>query len=185
MRKWLIIAVWFTGVSVRYAGEQHTRVVFGVRIAMTANSQMTSFIALRFDEGGFLREKRAYSKDDFIRIASGFWPSVFNPKRINYFEQEHVFGGVYVNDTIQAKIPYCPGMDSLWKIRFSDYPFRSGFEKGWSGGLYKPTLAQQKYLVSRYAVGHIDQDYFVDTSFWKLMRDVSDTTWIGHYKAIR
>lgn len=161
------------------------RVVFGVRIAMSSNSQMTSFVALRYSPDGVLREKRNFTRDDFIRVLSGFWPSSFNPKRINYFEKENVFGGVYVNDTLLQKIPYCPAFDSLWKIRFSDYPFRGGNESGWSGGLYKPTLAQQQYLIDRYHIRHIDQDYFIDSNFWVLLRDVSDSAWIANYRSIK
>lgn len=160
------------------------RIVFGVRISMTHSSQMTSFIALRYSAEGVLREKRNFTKEEFIKVLSGFWPSPFNPKRINYFEQERVMGGVYINDTFMEKIPYCPALDSLWKVRFSDYPFRGGNEVGWSNGLYKPTTAQELYLIDRYHIKHMDLDYFIDTNFWNLLRDVSDSTWVVNYKAM-
>jgi len=185
MYKWLFVAVWVVGTSVTFPPGNEARVVFGVRIAMTSNSGMTSFVAFRYGSDGSLREKRSFNRDEFIKVLAGFWPSPYNPKRINYFEQENIFGGVYVNDTVLEKIPYCPVLDSLWKIRFSDYPFRGGSETGWSGGLYKPTLLQQKYISDRYGVKHIDQDYFVDTSFWKLLRDVSDSAWVANYRYLQ
>jgi hypothetical protein len=181
----ILLVIWALGASVLAPPAGENRMVFGVRIAMSSNSQMTTFIGLRYSAEGVLREKRYFSKDEFIKVASGFWPSPFNPKRINYFEQENVFGGVYVNDTFLEKIPYCPVLDSLWKIRYSDYPFRGVNDVGWSNGLYKPTTAQEKYLIDRYHIKHLDQDYFIDTNFWVLLRDVSDSAWVANYHAIR
>ncbi|MEN9399919.1 MAG: hypothetical protein RL632_1020, partial [Bacteroidota bacterium] len=31
---------------------------------------------------------------------------------------------------------------------------------------------------------NIDADYFIDTNFWKLLRDVQDPKWVLNYKAI-
>lgn len=186
MRFAVLILVWMLSASVIFAPPPpETRVVFGVRIAMESNSQMTSYVALLYSQEGILRRKSTFKKDDFIRMLSGFWPSPFNPKRINYFEQENVFGGVYVNDTLLEKIPYCPAFDSLWKIRWSDYPFRGSTDNfGWSNGLYRPTETQEKYLIDRYRIRHLDFDYFIDTNFWILLRDVSDTAWIRNYRSL-
>jgi hypothetical protein len=186
MRTIFLLICWSVCSSVVFppaTGE--SRSVFGVRIAMGSNSQMTEFIAVRYNSDGFLREKRLFSKDDFIRVLSGYWPSPFNPKRINYFEQENIFGGVYVNDTFLYKVPYCPAMDSLWKIRFSDFPFRGAAQKGWSNGLYRPVASQEKYLIERYHIKHLDLDYFIDTNFWVLLRDVSDSAWVANYKSMQ
>jgi hypothetical protein len=184
MRTAFLLICWVLATSVILPPSGENRIVFGVRIAMGSNSQMTSFIALRYSPDGILRGKQNFTKDDFIRVLSGYWPSPFNPKRINYFEQENVFGGVYVNDTFLQKVPYCPALDSLWKIRYSDYPFRGSTESGWSNGLYKPTAAQEKYLIDRYHIKHLDQDYFIDTNFWVLLRDVSDSAWVANYQGI-
>lgn len=161
------------------------KVVFGVRIAMGVNSQMTSFIACRFGTEGYVREKRIFSRDEFIKIVSGHWPSNFNPKRINYFEQEGVAGGMFNNDTIRQYIPYCPAFDSLWKINFSTYPLRGGTENGWSLGLYKPSLKQEKFISERYNIGHLDIDFIIDTNFWNLLRDVEDPNWVANYRVLQ
>ncbi|MDH4474568.1 MAG: hypothetical protein QE487_18335 [Fluviicola sp.] len=186
MRYLVLCLFWVLGTAVvDPPPAEEGRIVFGVRISMTHSSQMTSFIAIRYNSEGALREKRIFSREDFIKVLSGFWPSPFNPKRINYFEQENVLGGVYVNDTFLEKIPYCPAFDSLWKIRYSDFPFRGGSEVGWSNGLYKPVLSQEKYLIDRYHIKHLDQDYFIDTNFWVLLRDISDSTWRANYRALK
>jgi len=185
MRFTLVFVFWVLGTALMLPPAGGDHVVFGVRIAMAQNSQMTSFIAIRYSSNGILREKRSFNREEFIKVLSGFWPSPYNPKRINYFDQERVLGGVYINDTFLEKIPYCPVFDSLWKIRFSDYPFRGGSEVGWSNGMYKPTLVQQQYLIERYHIKYIDQDYFIDTNFWMLLRDVSDSTWRVNYHALK
>src|SRR3989338_8753578 len=156
MRFALLCLFWVLGTAVADPPPaEEGRVVFGVRISMTHSSQMTSFIAIRYNSEGVLREKRIFSREEFIKVLSGFWPSPFNPKRINYFEQENVLGGVYVNDTFLEKIPYCP------------------------------VLAQEKYLIDRYHIKHLDQDYFIDTNFWVLLRDISDSTWRANYRALK
>jgi len=161
------------------------RVIFGVRIAMGHNSQMTSFIAMRYSADGILREKRTFAHEEFIKVLSGYWPSPFNPNRINYFEQENVLGGVLVDSLTKKNYPYCPALDSLWKIRFSDYPFQGGNESGWSLGMYKPSLKQEKFLADRYHITNLDIDYVTDTNFWVLLRDVSDSLWIDTYRSIQ
>lgn len=185
MRCIVLLACWVLGTAViSPPSGGGSRVVFGVRVSMGHNSQMTSFIALRYSTDGLLKEQKIFAKDEFIKVLSGFWPSPFNPQRINYFEREKVFGGVYVNDTLLEKIPYCPAFDSLWKIRYSIYPFRGVNEEGWSNGMYKPSPSQERYLIERYNIKHLDQDYFLDTNFWNLLRDVSDSAWIVNYHAL-
>ena len=83
------------------------------------------------------------------------------------------------------KVVGCVPMDSLWKIRFSTFPFIHNTDMGWSNKYNKPSLGQEKYLSKRYGIDHIDGDYFLDTNFWKLMQDVVDPVWVSNYKSIR
>lgn len=161
------------------------RYVFGARISVGVNSSLVSFVAMKYSDDGILRAKRYYtSKDEFIKVLSGYWPSPFNPDKIDYFKANHVIGGVFVNDTIRVEIGYCPSMDSLWKIRFSDWPFHGKNEAGWSLSKTRPSLKQEEYLAKRYNIKQLDFDYIVDTNFWKLLYDVNDSTWIENYKFI-
>ncbi|TSJ41688.1 hypothetical protein [Fluviicola chungangensis] len=162
------------------------RVVFGVRIATGVNSSVVSFVAMKYSDDGILRAKRYFtSKDEFIKVLSGYWPSPFNPDKTDYFKLNNIVGGVFVNDTIRAEIGYCPALDSLWKIRFSDWPYVGRNEAGWSLNRIRPSLKQEEYLANRYHIKQLDFDYIVDTNFWKLMYDVTDTTWIENYKFIQ
>lgn len=165
--------------------EVEMRYVFGVRISTGTNSQMVSFIAKKMTLDGTVKAQRYFTDQaEFIKVVSGFWPSPFNPKKINYFEKYEVFGGVYVNDTINAKISYCPAMDSLWKIRFSEWPQHGYNEAGWSLDKYRPSLKQEEYLSKRYNFKQLDFDYIVDTNFFNLLRDVGDPEWVMNYRSL-
>jgi hypothetical protein len=161
------------------------RYVFGARIAIGVNSSMVSFVAMKYSNDGILRAKRYYtSKDEFIKVLSGYWPSPFNPEKIEYFKENKIIGGVFVNDTIHMEVGYCPSLDSLWKLRFSDWPYHGRNEAGWSLSKTRPGPKQEEYLAKRYNIKQLDFDYIVDTNFWKLLYDVTDPKWIEEYKFI-
>jgi hypothetical protein len=178
-----LIICWLFCASVVPAPPQ-PRAVFGVRIAFQANSEMTTFVCF-LDQGYALSHKRILSKTEFIQIASGKWPSIYNPERINYFEERQLNCGMF-RDTFELKEhPECIPFDSLWKIRFSTYPFRSSGEMGWSSKLYRPSEKQESFLYHNYNVRSIDENFFLDTNFWKLLSDVQDPVWISNYKSLR
>lgn len=156
---------------------------FGVRVSIGANSTMCTY-ACWLDNGRVLTNKRLYDRDSFIKVVSGEWPSIYNPERINYFEENNVACGVAFDSTYWKDMTYCVPMDSLWKIRFGTYPFKFSSEIGWSNKYHKPSPKQEKYIYDRYGVRDVDAEFFLDTSFWRLLQDVSDTAWIKNYKSL-
>jgi hypothetical protein len=186
VKSWIVFILLTVGFSFSIEKPPTFKYVFGARISTGSNSQMVSYIAMKYSEDGILRGTRVYtSKDEFIKVLSGYWPSPFNPNKIDYFKQNKVMGGVFVNDTIRAEVGYCPALDSLWKIRFSDWPYQGRNEPGWSLNRTRPSLKQEEYLVKRYNIKQFDFDYIVDTNFWNLLYDVTDSTWIENYKFIQ
>ncbi|MEY4604779.1 MAG: hypothetical protein RIT43_2071 [Bacteroidota bacterium] len=160
------------------------RAVFGVRIAFQANSDLTTF-ACFIAQGNVLTNKKILTKTEFIQIASGNWPSIYNPNRINYFEERQLNCGMF-EDSFEIKpLAVCIPIDSLWKLRFSTYPYRSSGEMGWSSKLYRPSEKQELYLFNNYNVRSIDENFFLDTNFWKLLSDVQDPVWIANYKSLQ
>ena len=77
---------------------------------------------------------------------------------------------------------FCVPLGSLWKLRFRESPMKGIQEEGWSGKEYRPSSGQEKYLYKEFGMYNIDRDFFVDTSFWKLLRSVEDPEWINYYK---
>ena len=159
-----------------------SKTVFGVRISLSGDGSLVGFKAIRYLSNGAVKEERPFQRDEFIKMASGFWPSPYNPERRNYFEENEIFGGVFVDSTTNEKISYCPAIDSLWKLRFRETPFQGQAEAGWATGQYQPSPQQLKYLAVRYNIRQLDLQYIVDTNFWNLLHDVSDSTWIANYR---
>lgn len=185
VKHWILFIVMIFGCSFLEVKQPAFKVVFGVKISTGANSTLVSYIAMRYSDDGVLRAKRIYtSKDEFIKVLSGYWPSPFNPQKIDYFKENNVMGGVFVNDTIRIEVGYCPALDSLWKIRFSEWPYKGWSQAGWSLNKSRPSLKQEEYLAKRYHIKQLDFDYIVDTNFWNLLYDVTDSTWISNYKFI-
>lgn len=182
MFRLLIILVWIFCASVITQSER-ARGCYGVRVSIGVNSQMCTY-ACWLDNGRVLTSKRIVDKDTFIKFISGEWPSVYNPDRINYFEEHGLNCGMVFDSTEWKEVPYCNPLDSLWKIRFGTYPFKHNTEMGWSNKYHKPSPKQEKYLYDRYGVTHVDTDFFLDTNFWRLLKDVSDTGWINNYKSL-
>lgn len=178
----LFVMIWFVCSSINYSS--NVRPVFGVRVSIGANSRLTTYVCY-LHNGRTLTHKRVMDEGTFVKTISGHWPSVYNPKRINYFKENSIDCDILTDSITRKKIPVCVPFDSLWKIRFSTYPFRHKSAMGWSNNYHKPSLKQQKYISDRYGVDHIDGDFFLDTSFWLLMNDVMDPEWIKNYKSIK
>lgn len=180
--RFVILVIWGICVSIIPAASQ-PRPVFGVRVSIGANSMLTTYVCY-IHTGRTLTHKRICDRETFIKIVSGHWPSIYNPKRVNFFE-ENGLGCNVVEDSITLKdVPSCVPFDSLWKIRFSVYPFRNKNGIGWSNKYHKPSSQQEIYLGNRYGINHIDGDFFLDSSFWMLLKDVTDPIWIANYKSL-
>lgn len=178
--KWLLLISWFLFSSV--LSIPANRGTFGVCISYQATGCMTTFMACTVDASGRISNKRTLLEDEFVKFASGFWPSIYNPKRENLFVKENLACGVIMDSNTRKQYPYCSPIDSLWKIRFSEYPMKGTHEPGWSGKNYRPSTGQEKYLHQEFAIYNIDRDFFIDTNFWKIMRAVNDPEWINYYK---
>jgi hypothetical protein len=159
------------------------RAVFGVRISYQANGNLLSFMVC-LDNGRTKTLYKVLSKDEFVQFASGNWPSIYNPKRINLFEDNELSCGIITDSFSKKQSTFCFPADSLWKLRYASYPFRNSTEEGWSNNQMKPSPKQQLFLYHTYGVKNIDGEFFMDTSFWKLLRDVQNTQWISNYKSL-
>jgi hypothetical protein len=179
MRILVVVLLWFLHASIVY--NPNVRPVFALQVSMQPNSQLFSIVAYIYN-GRTLAYRKPMTRDEFVKIASGKWPSVYNPQRIDMLSQNGISCGV-VQDSISKKdIVYCLPLDSIWKLRFSDYPFRGNNEKGWSQQLNKPSSKQIIYLHEKYGVEDLDFSSFSDSAFWNNLRDVQNPDWVKKYK---
>lgn len=177
-----VLCCWLACVSVM--PRQSLRPVFGVQVRFQTGTTMYALVAFQ-DNGIQLINRKFLTVDDFVKIASGYWPSIYNPTRENLFVKHRLPCGMF-NDSIHLDpIPVCFPIDSLWKIRFSDFPFNTSSESGWSGDAFKPSVRQTLFLKENYRVDNVDMNYFLDTNFWKILRDVQDSLWIVNYKSLK
>ena len=168
----------FEGTSVRH------NVTFGVKVGIMPTGSIIQFAVIHF-RGGKKVSIQPVSKQELTKIATGEWPvprtSIFH----DFFKEQGIYD-LYKKDT--TKIPpidFNAAIDSLWKIRFVEHPFESGKGKGWSQGNARPSLKQQEFIYNNYGVRGYDQDFFIDTSFFKLIHDVVDPVWIENYKSLK
>ena len=161
---------------------QQPRSYFGVALSTSAmNNDMTFAIITKTPDGR--KNMRHISKNDFLHIASGKWKHPVNPKGKNLFEENNVFGGIFLDTISGEETLFCSALDSLWKIKHSTNPYY--FKSiGWAHGKYMPSSEQLVYLHEEYGIYNLNVDYFADTSFWKILRDVTRPEWIAHYRSL-
>lgn len=177
----LLIFTLGTGGQLKEGRSTYTyRISFGVKIGILPNGELTQYV-LAYYTGKQLTSLQPISFQQLINIGSGKWPLPNSATFVNIFEEAGL-----KNDTLPdgEVLHYTAAFDSLWKIRFDAHPFVHQLGKGWSQGEIRPSLKQQEYIYNRYGVRGYDQDYFVDTSFFRLLKDVIDPNWIAEYKSL-
>jgi hypothetical protein len=159
------------------------RGIFGVKIGVQATGQLY-FLQAFINNGRTITHQRLLTKDEFTKFASGYWPSIYNPNRFDYLHEYKLYCGLALDTASQQKHCYCLPLDSLWKIRFSNFPFNNNSETGWSRLPFKPSASQEEYLKDRYNVNNLNVSYFIDEKFWLLLKDVQDPIWVKQYKSL-
>lgn len=156
---------------------------FGVRISFQADGEILTYMAYQKTSNQNVN-KRIITKDQFIKYASGNWPNPFNRLRTNLFEKYSIPCGCFKDSLFKTESLNCDALDSLWKIRFSSYPFQGFSDEGWSQNFYRPSDKQLAFLRDRYKIKNLDSDFFIDTNLWQLLKDVQDEEWILNYRSI-
>lgn len=178
---WLVTVVFVLCTSTA-PQQQQSRSFFALSLNTSPMSnEMTFAIVTILPDGR--KNYRHINPQQFLHIASGTWKDIVNPTRENLFQKHGVFGGLFVDSLSGEKVYACPAFDSLWKIRYNHNPY---FFKslGWANEKFKPSSTQQLYLYEHYGVGNVNTDFFEDTSFWKILRDVTNDEWITNYKSL-
>lgn len=157
------------------------KVSFGVKIGLLPTGGLTQYALIYYKENQLISIQEV-SLDYVVKIGTGEWPIPRTAIFHDYFEEYGVHGDTLEDGTV---IDYASAFDSLWKVRFNAHPYDHKKGKGWSQGEIRPSLKQQQYIYDRYGVRGYDQDYFSDSSFFKLLKDVMDPTWIANYKSLR
>ena len=161
-------------------GSAPDKVSFGVKIGILPTGELFQ-CALMFYKDQKLLSIQPVSLDGLVKIGTGKWPVPRTTVFHDYFEEYGMYNDTLEDGTI---LDYGSAFDSLWKVRFNVHPFDHRLGKGWSLGEIRPSLKQQGYIYDRYGVRGYDQDYFADSSFFKLLKDVMNPDWVSEYKSL-
>ncbi|PKR81796.1 hypothetical protein CW751_00195 [Brumimicrobium salinarum] len=177
------LIVLFLSATNKNNSRQHQgpdKISFGVKIGILPTGGLTQYAMVFYKKGKRISIQEV-SLTKLVKIGKGEWPLPRTTTFHDFFEEFNLY-----NDTLPDGriIDYGAAFDSLWKIRFNVHPFDHSKGEGWSQGEIRPSLKQQAYIYNRYGVRGYDQDYFADTSFFKLLKDVMNPKWIQEYKSL-
>jgi len=178
----LLVLCWFVSSSFMLVSPPHS--AFGVKISFQSTGILTSYIAY-IDNGRTQSHVKQITETEFIKIASGHWPSIYNPTRRNFFAENNFDCGVLKDSFTLKEYTYCVPLDSLWKLHFEKHPLDVTKGNGWSNKQFNPSLKQEFFLYQNYGVAHIDANYFLDSNLWKILKDVQNPEWIANYKCLK
>lgn len=168
--------------SVQQSAVRHN-LTFGVKIGIMPTGKITQYAFFNYRNGRF-SGLSTVDLDRLLKVGMGKWPIPGTNKFYDYFDEQGVYDiGLSLNNG--DSIDFTASFDSLWKIRYVMHPFDASKGTGWSQGHIRPSLKQQEYIYNTYGVRGYDQEYFTDTSFFKLLRDVLNPEWINNYKSLK
>lgn len=158
------------------------RIAFGVKIGLLPTGGLTQYAIVNY-RNGRKAGMRPVSLPELIKIGTGKWPVPGTHSFYDFFDDEGLYE-IQIGDSTN-QIDYHAAFDSLWKIRFVEHPTHEDMGRGWSQGDARPSLKQQAFIYNTYGVRGYDQEYFTDSSFFKLLRDVLNPEWVEHYKSLK
>ncbi len=178
----IFAALWILCTSLFRADKKaETKGVFGVKISLQSDGSIFHLIAY-CKTGERITNKTIITEQQFIQYATGNWPSIYNPEQINFLQQYDLNCGFIIDEYSRQQLFGCKPLDSLWKIRYANYPYHGVMESGWAGTENGPTEGQKSYLKERYNFSNFDVDYIADTNLYRLLYDVMDSSWVANYK---
>ncbi len=177
----LVSTVW--GICCSILPKEEPKGVFALKIGIQADGSMYTLYGF-IQNGRSLTHQRILTNQEFIKFASGFWPSIYNPEKINYFKLNNIQCGIEKDVNNVTNHTFCFPLDSIWKLKFVYFPFSNNPESGWAKGTYGPSEKQFKYLKERYNLTSFENSYFIDEDLWKLFFDIQNQEWIENYKLL-
>jgi hypothetical protein len=180
----LILGTFVLFTSTEKQSSVRHNVTFGVKIGIMPTGSLVQLAIFHY-RGGKAASVQPISKTEFFKIGSGQWPLPKSRAAHDFFEEQGLNDLHKYDSLAEPPIDINAALDSLWKIRYQEHPFKAKLGKGWSNGRFRPSNKQQAYIYNTYGVRGYDQDYFSDTAFFQLMRDVVNPEWITNYKSLR
>lgn len=154
---------------------------FGVKVGILPTGGIVHY-ALFLNNNFKNSSIRPVKLNELINIGTGKWPIPGTSVFYDYFAENGMYDLSFIDKEDTINLDYSVPFDSIWKIRFDAHPFVHDLGKGWSNGVIKPSLKQQSFIYNEFGCRCYDQDYFQDTSFFKVLKSVVDPEWIDYYR---
>src|SRR5690606_14872347 len=155
---------------------------FGLSLNTGMNNELFTLFILKM-HGLHVIDRRPLTRQQFVLQAQGAIPSEANPDQVNFFRKFKVEPCVHPDST--KYYMDCPVLDDLWKLRFWEYPFHpmDGQHpgRGWAGKKAAPN-AQQMVKLADYGFMRLS-DIIHGENVFRLLHDVSDSTWVVNYRS--
>jgi hypothetical protein len=176
-----VVVIW--GICCSVLPKEEPKGVFALKIGIQGDGSLYTLYGF-INNGRTLTHQRILTNQEFVRFASGFWPSIYNPEKINFFKLNNIDCGI-VNDVNNVtNHTFCVPLDSVWKLKYIYFPFSNNPETGWAKGSYGPSEKQFNYLKENYNLVSFENSYFKDEFLWKLFIDIQKQDWINNYKSL-
>ncbi len=179
----VLLGMFFLLGSAEKESSVRHNITFGVKIGTMPTGHLIQLAMVHY-RGGRATYFQPITKTEFFKYGSGQWPVPKTHSAHDFFEEQGLNELHKYDSLAEPPIDINAALDSLWKIRYQEHPYKAGLGKGWSNGRYRPSNKQQEYIYNTYGVRGYDQDYFADTAFFKIMRDVVNPEWISNYKKL-
>lgn len=177
----VILIIWEISCSVIPLDEP--KGVFALKIGIQGDGSLYTLYAF-IDNGRTLTHQRILTNQEFIRFATGYWPSIYNPQKIDYFKLHNIDCGIVRDVNNVTNHTYCVPLDSVWKLKYIYFPFSNNSESGWAKGTYGPSIKQFNFLKDNYQIESFENSFFMNDNLWKLFRDIQNQEWIKNYKSL-
>ena len=145
---------------------QRIHYFFGFSLVPTPNGSLTTFAIVRELRNGD-KTISVISKSKFILQAFGQQCSKANPQKENFFKKHRVNPET---------------LDEIWKLRYSQYPFKDKKEQGWSNKESIPSAEQMSEL-NKFGIYNMFSFCYGEKAF-KLLQLIQNQSWVARYKGL-
>ncbi|MCX7862322.1 MAG: hypothetical protein N2449_04945 [Bacteroidales bacterium] len=132
-----------------------------------STSDVITFAIVELNEKGEVVNRIFLKRTDWLRQIVGIQESIANVEGKNLMKE----AGVENPDIVKE----------LWKLRYSEFPYRSSDEKGWASNPRKPSDEQMKML-NRFGIFSLN-DFVVGEKLFELFKAMEDPGWVSEYQS--
>jgi hypothetical protein len=163
--KIFIIVLLFISSKINCQIDDNAQYQFAISLQPN-NQDIITFALISLNSKGEVVDRIFLKREDWIRQIIGIQQSKANPEGRNILKEAGLSGTEVIND--------------LWKLRYSEWPYHGGNEKGWASKPRIPSEEQMKML-NKFGLYTIN-DYIYGKKLIELLKSLEDPAWVSEYQ---